>query len=369
MTSGAFTLASLIRGSLSIVTGKLSDKFGLRIVATACGLFLGFGFLLMSRISDIWQLYLFYGVIVATGMAGCWVPLIATVARWFVKRRGLMTGIVTSGIGLGTAIIPLVATRLISTYDWRMSYLILGGTILVVITLAAQFLRRDPRQIGQLPYGENEIKQESLTSEAKGVSLQEAIHTGQFWMLCAMFFCYGFFLHTIIVHIVPYATELGISPISAANILAIIGGVGIAGRIAIGITADKIGNRQALIIGFILMSAALFWLVPARELWMLYLFAVIFGFAYGSLSALQSLITAELFGLSSLGIIVGSLTFSFTIGNAVGVFLAGHIFDITGSYYLAFFSSAALGIAGLILTVLLRPIKGKHSQNEIPLTV
>jgi len=363
MTSGAFTLSSLIRGTLSIVTGKLSDKFSLRIVTTTCCLLLASGFLLMSRISAVWQLYLIYGVIVATGMAGCWAPLIATVARWFVKRRGLMTGIVTSGIGVG-GVIPLVATRLISTYDWRMSYLILGSTLLVVIVLAAQLLRHDPHQIGQLPYGANEIKQESLSPEAKGFSIQDAIHTRQFLVLCATYFCYGFFMHAIMVHIVPHATELGISPISAANILAIISGVSIVGRITIGSVSDRIGINSSLVAGFILSVLVLLWLQLAEELWMLYLFAVIFGFAYGGLSASPSLIASELFGLSSLGVIVGSFTFSFTVGNAVGVFLSGHIFDITGSYYPAFWVCAAAGVAGLVLIVLLKPIGGKSEQNE-----
>jgi len=360
VTSGAFTLAAFILGSLSIVTGRLSDKFGLRIVTSTCGLSLGLGFLLMYQISAIWQLYLFYGVLVAAGIAGCWAPLTATVARWFIKRRGLMTGIVTSGIGLGTVVIPLVATRLISSYGWRTSCIVIGITDLVLIIVVAQLLRRDPRQIGQLPYGENETKQESIILKVTGFSFQKAAHTRQFWISCVMYFCFGFLSHTITVHIVPHATELGIQPISAANILAIIGALGFIGRIIMGSVSDKIGIKSSLIVGFILASIVFFWLQVAQELWMLYIFAVIFGFAYAGLSALQSLVAAELFGLSSLGIIVGSFTFSFTAGGAVGAFLAGYIFDITGSYYSAFWVIAALAVIGLILVLLLTPIKDKR---------
>ena len=364
VTSGAFTLASLILGFLSIVTGRLSDRFGSRIVATICGFILGLGFILMSQISAIWQLYLFYGVIVATGIAGCWAPLIATVARLFVNRRGLMIGIVTSGVGLGTVIIPLVAARLISSHGWRTSYIILGIIVLVLIISAAQFLRRAPRQIGQLPYDENEIKQESLASEARGFSLVEASHTRQFWMSCVMYFCFGFFSHTITVHIVPHATELGIPPISAANILAIIGGLGFIGRIIVGSASDRIGIKSSLIFVFILVSAVLFWLQLAEELWMLYLFAVIYGFTCAGLSALQSLMAAELFGLGSLGIIVGSLTFSFTTGGAIGALLAGHIFDITESYYIAFLVCAILSIVGFMLALFLRPVSNGGEMND-----
>ncbi len=366
MTAGAFTIGSLIRGFISIVTGKLSDRFNLRMVTTACCILLGLGFLLMSRINHIWELYLFYGVIAATGIAGCWTPLMAAVARWFIKKRGLMTGIVSSGIGVGGVIIPLVATRLIYTYDWRISYIVLGGIVLVGAVLAAQFLKRDPRQMGQLPYGEGEVNRGSVTPKADGLSLPDAVNTRQFWMICAAYFCYGYFVHTITVHIVPHVTELGISPISAANILAVIGGLSVVGRVVMGGASDRIGIKLSIILNFILAAGILFWLQLAREMWMLYLFAVGIGFAYGGLSSLQSLVAAELFGLRSLGVMVGTLTFSFTMGNAVGVFLAGYIFDSTGSYYPAFWACAVVAIVGLILVLLLTPVRPEYGANEMP---
>ena len=167
--SGAFTLCMLITGLLGIVAGRLNDRFGPRLVMTACGFFVGLGYLLMSQISTIWQLYLFYGVIIAMGTSGGYVPLVSTVARWFVKRRGLVTGIVISGIGLGTMVVPPIAAQLISSYGWRTSYIIVGIAALVLIILAAQFLKRDPSQVGQLPYGG--VKQESLDLGAKEFSL------------------------------------------------------------------------------------------------------------------------------------------------------------------------------------------------------
>ena len=115
-TSGAFSLYLVLWGLLSIFVGRLNDSFGPRIVMTASGFFLGLGYLLMSQVSVLWQLYLFYGVIIAIGMSGAWVPLISTVPKWFVKRRGLMTGIVTSGSGIGTILLSLAASRLISVY-------------------------------------------------------------------------------------------------------------------------------------------------------------------------------------------------------------------------------------------------------------
>ncbi len=118
MTSGAFSLAWIVQGLLAIGMGGLNDRLGPRLVMTLCGFILGLGFLLMSQISAVWQLYLFYGVIIGIGMAGSWVPLVSTVARWFVKRRNIMTGIVVTGMGIGTLIGAPAANWLISVYDW-----------------------------------------------------------------------------------------------------------------------------------------------------------------------------------------------------------------------------------------------------------
>jgi len=165
------------------------------------------------------------------------------------------------------------------------------------------------------------------------------------------------------VHIAPHATDLGISAASAANILAAIGGASIVGKVVLGNAADKIGIRQVFLICFLLWSASLFWLVPATEMWRLYLFAVVFGFAHGGIVASHAPILAGLFGLSSHGLILGVGGLSVAFGAAVGPFLAGYIFDVTDSYQTAFLVCAAIAIVGLILTVVLRPITSERGQN------
>ena len=355
MTSGAFSLSMVMEGLLGIVMGGLTDRHGPRIVLTLCGFLLGLGYLLMSQIVAIWQLYLFYGVIIGIGTSGAWVPLMSTVARWFAKRRGMMTGIVLTGTGIGALIAPPVANWLISIYDWRTSFIIMGSVVLVVVILAAQLLRRDPSRIGQVPYGESKEREQGLKSGTEGFSLREAVYTRQFWMVFGMFLCFGFCMFTVMVHIVPHATDRGISTASAAKILAAIGGLAMVGRVVLGSIADRIGNRQVFIIGFILISAALFWLVPATEVWMLYIFTVIFGFAQGGMGASESPLIAGLFGLKSHGLIFGVAGFGFTIGAGIGPFIAGCIFDSTGSYQVAFLVGGAIGVVGLILTILLRP--------------
>ena len=362
MVSGAFSISMVVESLIGVVVGELTDRFGSRIVMTLCGFFLAIGYLLMSRVNAAWQLFVFYGVVIGIGMSGSFIPLTSTVARWFIKKRGIMTGVILCGTGIGALIGPPVATRLISIYHWRVSYLIMGGAVLVVVTLAAHFLRRDPTQMGQVPYGDSGRKQRPGT-DPRGFFLKEAVYTGQFYILSAMLFCFGFGMFAIMVHIVPHATELGFSPLTAANIPATIGGLIIVGRLLLGRAADRFGNRPIFIIGFILMSAAVLWLVTAKEIWMLYLFAAVFGFATGGMGTSQSPLVAELFGLHSHGLILAITGCGFTMGAAAGPFVAGYLFDLAGNYRGAFLVCTAISIIGLILTLLLTPVKAEPSKR------
>ena len=148
VTSGALSLSQVIYGLLGIIMGGLNDRVGPRVLVTICGLLVGVGYILMSQVGSLWQLYLFFGLIVGIGMSGTWVPLLSSVARWFVRRRSLMTSIVVGGLGIGTTIGPLVVNQIISAYEWRISYAVIGVACLLVLVLSAQFLRRDPNKMG-----------------------------------------------------------------------------------------------------------------------------------------------------------------------------------------------------------------------------
>ena len=354
MTAGAFSLCSIIQGLLGIAMGGLTDKFGPRLVMTLCGLVLGLGYLLMSRLTFIWELYLFYGVIVGTGMGGSFTPLMSTVARWFTGRRSAMTGIVVAGTGMGALIGPPVVSRLVSGYGWRVPYLILGSVVLGVVVLFAQFIRRDPAQMGQVTYGDHAEKKKVPKQHTRELSLREAADTMQFWIVFGMIFSLGFCVFAIMVHIVPHAAELGISTVRAANILATIGGASVVGKVLLGRTADRIGSRQTFMIGFTLMLGALLMVLLARGEWILSLFGAVFGFAFGGCISSESPIVAELFGLSSHGLILGVIAFSFLLGGAVGPLLFGYIFDVTGGYEWGFLVCVAMSFVGLILTAVLR---------------
>ena len=356
--SGAYSLSTIFQGVLGIAMGGLVDRFGPRIVVTVCGVFMGAGYLLMSQVNAVWQIYLFYGVIMGIGMSGLWVPLLSPISRWFVARRSMMTGIVMSGMTTGGVLAPLIVSRLIAAYDWRQTFLIIGVAALFVTVVFAQFLKRDPGRFGQSPYRAGEDTRTRPSPAVIGYNLKEAVQTIQFWLGFFILFCFGYGVIAIAVHLVPHITGLGIPDVSAANVLAVNGGVGIIGNIFVGgIIGDRIGNRKVLLIGFALAVASLVWLLFSREIWMFHLFAIVLGIALGSIGTSESPLVARLFGLKNHGLIYGVFVLGFTAGGAAGPFVTGYIYDVTGSYHNAFLACIAFTVAGLILTVLLRPTR------------
>lgn len=354
ITSAAYSISAVIAGSLGIIAGRLSERFGTRVVSAVSGSFLGVGFILMSQINAVWQFYLVYGLVVAAGTGPCWPIMMSLVPRWFVSRRGLMTGILATGVGFGIVALPPLANWLIYNLDWRTAYIIVGSGALILIAVAAQFIRDPSKQIGQQPYGMDKTKPESLASKDAGLDLKEAIRTRQFALMGIMYFCFGFCLHSVMVHIVPHAADLKIPVTSATSILSIIGVVSIIGKLLIGSTSDRFGVKPSLIFSFVLLFLAFVWLQFTRELWMFYLFATLFALAYGGVMTMQTLMSAELFGLRSLAAMLGVISFIYTIGSAVGPFVTGYIFDITKSYNPAFLIATVLAVAGAVLASLLK---------------
>ncbi len=357
--SGAYTLAMIIAGAVAIAVGRITDRFGPRMVTIGCGLFLGLGYLLISQVSSIWNLYLFYGVITGIGMGGAFTPLMSTVVRWFTKRRALMSGILIAGPGLGIVIMPLVSSLLISAYSWRMSYIILGSVVLAVMVSAALFLKRDPGKMGLLPYGADEAKAGDLDLQSVGLSLGEAVRTRQFWLFNILGFCDFFIMNTIVVHIVIHAIGLGIAATAAASILSVAAGVSIPARIIVGGIADKVGNKPTLVACLIMALVAFLWLLVARELWMLYIFAAIFGVGLWTTGAIIAPLTADLFGLKSHATIFAFSGFVSAIGGAIGPVVAGYIFDVTGSYQLAFIICLMVSVVAIIAAMFLKPLKNR----------
>jgi len=226
----------------------------------------------------------------------------------------------------------------------------------VLLVSSGLLLRRDPGQKGLLPDGDEKTTVSDLHLPEVGVSLGEAILTRQFWIICVINLITVCCLMTIVVHIVPHAMDLGIPAVLAAGILSTIGGTSMVTRMVTGIAIDRVGNKKVMTLCFLILIAVFLWLQVSKELWMLYVFAVVYAFAHGGLFTVISPIVAELFGIGSHGVLFGIVVFSGTVGGAMGPILAGHIFDIMHSYQLFFFILVGFAVAGLILTSLLRPV-------------
>jgi len=355
--SGAASMATLLMGAVAILSGRLNDRIGPRVIMVVSGIALGGGYLLMSGLDSLWQLYVAYGLLVGAGMSTQDVVLLSTVARWFVARRGMMTGLVKVGTGIGQLLVPLAAAALILAYGWRGAYITIGLFVLLTLLLGAQFLRRDPQRLGMQPLSKPESASQVRSSQEKGLTLAQGVRTKQFWLVCVSEFAMSFCIMTTLVHLVNHAQDLGSSPASAGILLSVIGGASIAARFLLGSASDVIGCRKAFTICFAILFVGLLWLQVASTLWMLAVYAAADGFARGGNFVVISPLMAELFGTRAHGALFGLATFIGTIGGAVGPLLAGRVFDLTLSYSVAFVVLSALMGVGLAATLLLRPLK------------
>ncbi|MFC1945970.1 MFS transporter [Chloroflexota bacterium] len=353
VTSGPYTLAFLMFGTLSAVTGRLTDKFGPRSVVTICGLVFGLGIFLMSRVDSIWLLYIYWGLLVGIGRSGNMVPPLSTIARWFHKRRGIMTGIAMAGVGVGNLIIPPVATRLIEAYGWRDAFVILAVVTVVIMVLAAQFLRR-PRAAVARAGPDLSPMPGATPPDISGLSLQETLRNRQFWLLSSFYLIHMMITQAIMVHLVPHITDLGISAVTAATILAISGGMSSVGRVVNGAVSDGAGTRVAMITVGVTTFIAFLGLGMVEEVWLFYLFGVIYGFCWGSGAATMSPLIAQNFGLRAHGTIMGIMIMLSTIGGACGPLMAGGLFDATGNYTMTFIILDVLAGVVLLLSFFIR---------------
>jgi len=368
--SGAYSLCMFLYAGFGIFVGWGVDRYGPKTTTMVGGFLLGLGLLLTSQVNALWQLYVTYGLI-GMGMSSGYAPLLSTVSRWFVQRRGLALGIMTTGVGVGPLIIAPLASYLVSTYGWRLSYLVIG-CFAVFIIAAAWLLKKSPEEIGIFPddaaYDPNVPEPKTQANkgrpECSVFSLEEALSTKAFWLLSSIALMVGTGLQMVLAHVVAYGEGKGMSSISAATVLSTISGASVAGRITMGMISDWIGRRKTLAICVFTEGIMILWLTGSSSAWMLFLFGAIFGFCYGGHTPQFPALTAEILGLGHMGAILGAILVFWGAGAALGPVLAGHVLDVTGSYSSAFLMGAvAMFVAGT-LTFLLRMRKNKKISSS-----
>jgi MFS family permease len=359
--SAVFSLAFIVYGLVAIVMGWLTDRYGPRKVLTAGGVIMAAGACLTAFCHSMEFLFLTWGVMVAIGVGTCYSPTAATVSKWFIHRKGMAMGMIVSGIGLGTLIFSPLSERLIESYGWRTAIFVVGVIALTVYVLAALVLKGSPEEMGLEPLGACSPQGPEDGSAAGGagqftpsMSVSEAIRTRNLWFLFTIHGLWTIGLAVCLSHFVPYATDLGIRTTTAAAMLGSVGAMSIVGRLSLGVLTDRWGVRRSIII--ILSSQAASMLLPtfSTSTWVLWVFVLAFGFGYGGLASIFPLATAELFGVRSMGSLFGIILLGSTLGGSVGPWMAGAVFDRTGSYLYAFALCVVFMAAGIALATGIR---------------
>jgi MFS family permease len=370
-SAGVQSVALLSYTFLAPVVGGLIDRFGPRRVIVP-GIFLfSFGLALSSRLESLLQFYVFYGIVMGSGITCIGiVSYSAILAHWFEKKRGLASGIAVSGMGLGTFLFVPLSQHLISAYGWRDTFII-QSVLALVILLPLNFfwLRHTPHDLGLLPDGRKEDPFENsvlrpVQGEEKAVSLGRIMRTKSFWHLLIFPSLAVVGVYVVLVHNVRFLIDKGISPMSAALIFAVAGGISSFFRIFWGYISDRIGREKTYTLGMISISlGALSLLLLDRVTGkvLVYSFMIFFGIGWGATAPMFMAAAADLFRGKVFGLVYGLVEGVIGIGAALGSWAAGFIFDVTHSYRFAFGLAIFVFALSGIFMWLAAPRKAKKS--------
>jgi MFS family permease len=344
-----FSLAGCLYFSLGIVSGPLADRWGSRRMAVAGMALTAMGLAFASMARSLTEVYVAYGLGVGLGVGCSYVPVVGAVQRWFVKRRGFASGIAVSGIGVGTLVVPPVATLVIEQLGWRSAYLLLGGVAAVMGVGMALLIEDDPRHRGLGPDGDA-MQAGAQSATPQVFSLKEAISSRRFIAIYIAFVISSFGLFVPFVHLAPYAIDHGIPEVSAVLLLGAIGVGSTAGRFFLGGVADRIGRQRALLVMFSGMGLALVVWACSTAFWGLAAFAFAYGLFYGAIVAILPALMMDYFGGRNVSGIIGALYTSVAFGTLIGPSAAGFAFDVSHSYLLPILASAAANFiaAGIV---------------------
>ena len=360
-TAVAFSINFLVYGISSPVVGTLTDRFGPKAILLFGASVLAAGLLAMSQMNNIWLFYFLFGIVIAIGINSLGFAVhYAYLPAWFVRRRGLAFGLLAAAVGAGQILVGFYQP-LISSLGWRLTYVVLAVIVIFTVMPIAIFLiRRTPQEMGLLPDGANDRKEGSSAVKkdtdffivdrewaSTDWTLAKALRTHRFWFMFLSFLCYSMALNLVLAHQPIYFQGIGFSVAFAASIFSLTGFIMMIGS-SCGFISDKIGREATYTLGAIGITIAvgvLMLVAPPRP-WLAYLYTMFWGLSSGILGSMLFSSAADLFSGKHFGSINGLCILGFGIGGAIGPFLGGYIFDVMGSYTLAFWIAiAAHGLA------------------------
>ncbi len=345
-TSAVFSITVLVWCVLGPVTGHLSDRFGPRIVVATGALGMGLGLALTSVIDRLWLGYLTYGIGVGVGVACAYVPMVAVVGGWFLRRRNTALGIAVAGIGFGTVFGAPLAASLISRVGWRVTYVVFAIATTAILLGCAWIVERPPVHV-----------------TPSRVRLTDAIRSPAFGFLYASSVTVSIVLFVPFVYLPSFARDRGVSEFASAALVGIIGGASVAGRMGLGSLADRAGVVRLYQASFLVLALSYgIWLAAASYPIMV-VFALVMGAGYGGYVALSPAVIAHLFGTNRMGTVLGALYTSGGIGAMVGPPIVGLIIDRTGSYRVAITAAFAVALASFALLI---PLSRYEPASESP---
>lgn len=341
--SGVSSINILISMIVGAFWGWLSDRWSVKGVIFIAGLLMGIGVFFSNMITSLWHFYLLFGFLAGIGLGGTPGPMAGITSRWFDKHRGLALGLGLAGIHGGVAIVPILAEYLISSGGWRLGFMGLGIVIWVLFLISALLIKE--------PKLQTETLRSTIQSSDDSNSVTEALRTPAFWILFGMTFI-GFMVCIMtVVHLVPRAEDIGVGSSTAVTLLTVIGGMAALGTLGGGGLGDKIGPHRVFVASLSIVSVALLWLAFSTELWMLYVFAAVFGLGYGGWTPIIAAIAGNVFGTRHLGGIYGSILLGGGLGGMLGPLMAGYIFDATGAYLIAFLLGSGISVLAVLMAL------------------
>ncbi len=365
-TSVAYSVSQLVAGASSPLVGALVDRLGPRRLLLLGGSLLVAGLLASAAIGALWQVIVLYGIVMTVG-ANCLglVVFVPILSRHFVRRRGMAISIVQSANGFARAVSAPLIQLLISGIGWRATYLAQAGFIAAaVLPLAAVFRRADRAPAESDGDGAAALADLPLRH---GWTLGEAVRTPHFWLLFAVYMFTGLGSFLVSLHQLAFAVDRGFDKLYAAGVLGMGAFLAIFGTIVTGTLSDYVGRELSAIMayGFSIVGVVCALLItgPDQHL-LLWLHACFFGLTWGARGPAITAKTADLFPGAQLGTILGVITIGSGLGAAVGSWAAGFIFDLSGSYHVAFLLSIAAYLGGAVSFWALRrpPARGRTAQ-------